>query len=86
MNMRTSGNFGCLLVVLVLILFVSIFSMFTRFLFTTPLGLVLLVYLIYRHYKKQKMRTQMHAEMHPEEEVNYGNDEDAIEVDYEEYD
>ena len=90
--MYYSNNFGCLFA---LFLFFIIFLGGTRLLFTTPLGLILVAYMIYRIYKsnymvKQNSTTYTEHVFNEEEKPNQTNDffenEDVIDTEYEEID
>lgn len=48
--MRLYGNLGFILIV-ILILFLLFFSFALKLIFTTPLGLILLGYLVYQYFK-----------------------------------
>ncbi len=88
--MYYSNNFGCLIV---LVIFILIFSFATRLIFTTPLGLVLAIYLIYRWYVGNK-KVSVKSNDQPTEEFSSNNnheeffdeDEEVIDVDYEDID
>lgn len=93
------NNFGCLVGI---ILFFVIFLSFTKLLFTTPLGLVLIVYLIYRWYVGNRRVTTFTASQNGtvyEETDNFNSNNDSqkqndemfnkdevIDIDYEEID
>lgn len=91
MNFRMNGNLGCLVLIVVLLLTFSVLTIFGRIIFTTPLGLVLLAYIIYVWYKRKKR-----VVVNQQEEVNTNSEENAsnkfaedtgpvIDVDYEDY-
>jgi predicted membrane protein len=76
---KNMGNAGCFILILVAVLAFSLLSFSWTLIFRTPLGLVLLGYLIYRYYKKNKrVEEPEHFEFKSEEE-------DVIDVDYEDY-
>lgn len=90
--MQFNNSFGCLFT---LFLFFVIFLGATRLLFTTPLGLILLGYLIYRMYKsnykiKQNSTTYTEHVFEEEEESdnnnNFFENDDVIDIEYEEID
>lgn len=77
---KNIGNIGCLVLVLVLVLLVSMMSFAFTIIFKTPVGLILLAYLIYRFYFKRKKVSHVESFEFDHEE------DDAIDVDYEDLD
>lgn len=83
MNFRINSNTGCLPLILIGIVFTYILILFGKFLFTTPIGLVLVLYMTYIWYKKKKKivvenTEDIHTNFSEEEEI-------VIDVDYEEF-
>ncbi|MBN2796049.1 MAG: hypothetical protein JXR88_11630 [Clostridia bacterium] len=76
---RNLGNLGCLILILVFVLILSIVSFGLKIIFGTPVGILLLGYLIYRFYFKKKA-----PEVKDEEPVFTDNEDEVIEVKYEE--
>lgn len=94
--MYYSNNFGCLIV---FVIFFTLFLFGTRLLFTTPLGLVVAAYLIYRWYIGNK-KASIDSDSEPTEKFTNSNNndnnnnngdffkenEEVIDVDYEDID
>ena len=87
------NGFGCLVVGF--IIFFIAFLFFTRLLFTTPIGLILLAYLLYRWYigdkkasKNQNMESYNTSEFNSEDAGNndFFENEEVIDVDFDETD
>ncbi|MBI9015244.1 MAG: hypothetical protein JEZ08_23625 [Clostridiales bacterium] len=84
MVFRTNGNMGCGILILVLIVFILIMRFAGWLVFGTPVGLVLLAYIIYRYFKNNKPVagvTQNEYEQTPE----FTSTDEVIDVDYEDY-
>ena len=64
MNYRANGNLGCFVIILVLLLSISMLTFFGKIIFTTPVGLVLLAYIVYIWYKKKNS-----IEAHEQEDI-----------------
>lgn len=83
------SGFGCLVVGF--IMFFIAFLFFTRLLFTTPIGLIFLAYLLYRWYvenkkasKSQNMESYNNPEYNSEDVENneFFENEEVIDVDF----
>ena len=84
MVFRTNGNMGCGILILVVIIFFLIMRFAGWLVFGTPVGLVLLAYIIYRYFKKNKPVadvTQNEYDQTPE----FTSTDEVIDVDYEDY-
>lgn len=56
MNFKVNGNLGCFVLILVLIVVFSTFSFLLKVIFTTPIGIVLLLTSIgYMYLQKRKL-------------------------------
>lgn len=83
---RINGTTGCLFVVLIFILMFSIMRLAGSLIFTTPVGLVLLAYLAYRYFKKNKKDSVTYEDTYDQEtHKHFESDEEVIDVDYEDY-
>ncbi len=84
MVVRTRGNLGCGIFILVLIVLVLIMRFASWIIFRTPLGIVLVAYMIYRYFKSKKHVadvTQNEYENHTE----FTSNDEVIDVEYEDY-
>ncbi len=80
------GNIGCLILILVLILAVSMVSFVFTIVFKTPVGLILLGYIVYRlYFKKSKVTQETTTHFHENEnENNHDNFDEAQDANFEE--
>ena len=95
--MQIYNRFGCLIA---MILFFVVFFSFTRLLFMTPIGWILIAYLAYRMYKSyvitsysnnnQRSDTTYQAPEEPQESEesirDFFEDDNIIDIDFEEVD
>lgn len=81
---RTNGYLGCLILIIVMMIFFTVIRFTGWVIFGTPVGLVLLGYIVYRYFKKNK--EQEVSKDYYEEEPNFNNDNDIVDVDYEDLD
>lgn len=84
MVFRTNGNMGCGILILGVIVFFLIMRFAGWLVFGTPVGLVLLAYIIYRYFKKNKPVADVthHESEHTPE---FTSTDEVIDVDYEDY-
>ena len=84
MNYKVSGaNGGCLFLFILGIILVLLFRFTWMILFKTPLGIALLIYIIYKYFKFSKKVKQQKTERYEQKDEGL---KEEIEVDYEEYD
>ncbi len=88
MNFKINRNMGCLIGVVVLILVMSIIGFFGKLVFTTPVGLVLVAYLGYRWYKKNKELNNVDtsSSVHYTNPDKFSSDEsEIVDVEFEDF-
>lgn len=84
MNYKVSGpNGGCLFLFILGIILFLLIRFAWAILFKTPLGIALLVYMIYKYYKFSKKVKQKNTTTYEQTDEGF---KEEIEVDYEEYD
>lgn len=79
---RINGSMGCLIIILVVILMFSLMRLVGSLVFTTPIGLVLVGYLLYRYLKNNKKQTVTSVEP---EHHDFEKEEEIVDVDFEEF-
>lgn len=84
MGFRANGNFGCGILILVAIVLILIMRFASWIFFRTPVGLVLLAYMIYRYFKRNKHVANVTQNEHESNHEFTSNDE-VIDVEYEDY-
>jgi len=84
MGFRTNGNFGCGILILVIIVLFLVMRFASWIFFRTPVGLVLLAYMIYRYFKKNKQVPDVTQNEYDSTHEFTSNDE-VIDVEYEDY-
>jgi len=84
MVFRTNKNLGCGIFILVLIVFILLMRFAGWLVFGTPLGLVLLAYMIYRYFKKNKQVADVTNKEH-NHEPEFNSNEQVVDVEYEDF-
>lgn len=79
---RINGSMGCLIAILFVILMFSLMRIVGSLVFTTPIGLLVIGYIIYRYLKKNKKQTVTNAKP---EHHDFKQEEEIIDVDFEDY-
>jgi hypothetical protein len=84
MLFRTNGNAGCLIGILFMVVAFYVIRLTGAVVFGTPVGLVLIAYIIYRYFKKNKQAEVSNTyEAH---EPDFDKSESVIDVEFEEVD
>jgi len=84
MVFRTNGNMGCGILILVVIVLFLIMRFAGWLVFGTPVGLVLLAYILYRYFKKNKHVADVTQDDY-EQKSDFTSTDEVIDVDYEDY-
>lgn len=80
MKITTNSNMGCMILILISIVLITIMVFFGKLIFTTPLGIVLLGIILYGWYKKKKSTVEHVSEFHPDK---FSEDDEIIDIEYE---
>jgi len=85
MVFRTNGYMGCLVGIIVFMLFFYLIRFTGWLVFTTPVGLVLVAYIAYRYFKKNRNQSEVTND-YPTHEPEFKPTDDVVDVDFEELD
>jgi len=85
MVFRSNGYTGCLFGIVFLLIMFSLLRFTGWIFFGTPVGLVLIGYFAYRHFKNKNEEPEI-SQASFEQEPEFNNQESVIDVDFEEVD